>query len=183
MKKTGLLFIFLICTIFLYGQMDDRIYKIRLVSLQGQVIFEKFDKVKKFGVLEMEPSENGFTRVYLGTYIGRRTAQRALDIVKRNGFRNAYLVLENDLYDANSPADERYYTFQFTALKKLDNSKFMNQLDAFDQAIVHVRYDNGFYKYSIGLYNPATSPNAEQDYRQLAFNMGFDFAFPKQITR
>lgn len=183
MKSTGLLFFFLLCSIILFGQMDDRIYKIRLVSLQEQVIFEKFDKIKKYGVLNMEPSENGFTRVYLGTFIGKRTAQRALDLVKRRGFRNAYLVLDNDLYDENSPQELRYYTFQFTALKKLDNSKFINGLDAFDQAIIHIRYDNGFYKYSIGLYNPATSPNAESDYRELAYRMGFDFAFPKQITR
>ena len=183
MKKTGLLFSFLAFSIFLHAQMDDRIYKIRLASLQEQVLFEKFKKIEKYGVLSMEPSENGFTRVYLGNYIGKRSAQRALDMVKRRGFKSAYLILENDLYNQNSPKDLLYYTFQITALKKLDVSKFINSLDAFDQAIVHIRYDNGFYKYSIGMYNPVTSPNAEGDYRQLAYNMGFDFAFPKQIKR
>jgi hypothetical protein len=183
MKKTGLLLVLFICSISLYGQMDDRIYKIRLVSLQGQVIYEKFDKVRKYGVLEMEPSENGFTRVYLGTYIGKNTAQRVLNLVKRKGFQGAYLILDDELYDEDSPKELLYYTFQITALKKLDNSKILSGLDAFDQALVHVRYHNGFYKYSLGLYNPATTPNAERDYRELAYGMGFDFAFPKQITK
>ncbi len=163
--------------------MDDRVYKIRISSLQGQVLFEKFDKISKYGVLSYEPSGNGFTRVYLGQYIGRRTAQRVLNIVKNRGFRSAYLVLDNNLYDSNSPSNQLYYTYQFTSLKKLDHSKFIASMDSFNQAILHIRYDNGFYKYSLGLYDPLITPNSEQNYRSLALSMGFDGGFPKQIKR
>jgi len=146
-------------------------------------MFEKFDKVSQYGVLTYEPAGNGFTRVYLGSYIGRNTAQRVLNLVKRRGFGSAYLVLDNNLYDSDSPEELRYYTFQFTALKKLDISKFINALPQVDRQVLHIRYDNGFYKYSVGMYDPARFPQAEQNYRDMAVNMGFTGGFAKQIKR
>ncbi len=183
MKTTGILLLSLLFSLALNAQMDDRIYKIRVSSLKGQVLFEKFDKVIDYGVLTVEPSTNGFNRVYLGTYIGKRTAQRVLSMVKRKGFRSAYLVLDNDLYDENSPEEKRFNTFQFCAVRKLDVSKFIDKLDPVDQQLLHIRYDNGFYKYSIGLYDPVLFPQSQENYQQMAFNLGFAEGFAKQIKR
>ncbi len=183
MKPTGLLILVLFFSLILNAQMDDRIYKIRLSSLKGEVWFEKFDKVASYGVLTVEPAVNGFNRVYIGNYIGRQTAQQVLNMIKRRGFRSAYLVLDNDLYDTDSPEDQRYYTFQFAAVKRLNISKFINKLSRIDQALLHIRYDNGFYKYSIGMYDPLRFPKAEENYRQMAFDLGFADGFAKQITR
>lgn len=163
--------------------MDDRIYRIRLAAAKGQVLFERYNKLTNYGALFFEPADNGYTRIYLGSYIGKSTAQRILNLVKARGFKSAYLVLDQNLYTSDTPENIEYFTYQICATKKLNTSKIIQKLNPVDAQNFHLRYSNGFYQYSLGIFDRGILPATEQTIQALAFSIGYKEGFAKKIRR
>lgn len=161
---------------------DDRIYKVRLAAFRGSVDMSRYTSLSRYGALSFEPADNGYTRVYLGNYIGRATAQRILNAVKSR-FKTAYIILDQNLYSEFTAEDVLYYTFQISAVKNLDARKILDQLDPVNAQALHIHYHNGFYRYSLGIYDRDILPQTEDNYRALAFSLGFTEGFAKQIPR
>lgn len=162
---------------------DDRIYKIRVASARGQIFIDNFQKLNRYGILLFEPADNGYTRVYLGTYIGRNTALKILNSVKAAGFRSAYLVLDQELYNSSTPQEVIYYTYQLCATRKLNLSKVLNKMDPINAQSVHLTYANGFYRYSLGIYDKGILPQSDNNFQALAFSLGFTEGFAKPIKK
>ncbi len=120
--------------------------------------FEKtFDAIKlterigDLGVVSFVSSDKNM-RVYLGKYLGRRTAERVLRLVKKRGFKDAYIISDNYAFTSKEGLYTSH-TFQIGAFKRLDATN-LNLLHEQTKEHLYITYENRVYRISVGLYNP-----------------------------
>jgi SPOR domain len=134
----------------------DATYKIRVGSFAKPLAAEVFKNLEDLGMLSIESVEvkdDQFLRVSLGTYMGKNTAKRVLEIVKKRGYKDAYFAQENSTFEGVM-GEPLTHTFQFSASKQLDVTNYrtqMNQALVPDKSI-YIYYEQGYYNYSLGIF-------------------------------
>ena len=161
------------------AQPDDRVYKIRVTASRGTIMLDEFRRIAAYGHISIEPADNGYTRVYLGKYIGRNTALNVLNKIKARGFKTAYLVLDFEVYPNNEA--RTYSTWQFTSLRKLNFTLIESKLNGNFSDELYIQYANGHYRYSLGVYNKFVMPESEEGFRQVTFQGGFIDGFARTL--
>ncbi len=93
MKKNiqHLLFVPFLLLSFLTLQAQDYVYEIQLATYASPE-YKKFKTLHSIGYVYAAEMENGLSRIMMGTYSKRSTADRKLGLVKKKGFRDAYVV-------------------------------------------------------------------------------------------
>lgn len=155
-------------------------YRIRVASLQDP--FDRataFEELRDYGALIFEPADNGFTRIYLGQYLGRATAKLVLKKVQNKGYKNAYLVKDTYIFQTDM-GKYLTHTLQFVASKKLNATEFLSRMPKTMREELYISYRNGFYRYSFGLFD-ASIQGMTEEYRQTAEKMGYQESFARQF--
>jgi hypothetical protein len=85
--------------------------------------------------------------------MGKNTAKRVLEIVKKRGYKDAYFAQENSTFEGVM-GEPLTHTFQFSASKQLDVTNYrtqMNHAQVPDKSI-YIYYEQGYYNYSLGIF-------------------------------
>jgi len=160
---------------------DNSICRIRVAALSEGVDRESFRKrLGDLGILTYEPADNGFTRVYLGKYIGKGTAYRILNKVKGKGYGSAFVVVEQDYLNTMRKSDPAYHTFQIASVRRVNMDRF-NDLDEQFQGDVFLEYGKGRYRVSLGVYQKELYPYLEKEFSTMGQRLGYTGGFSKQI--
>ena len=159
---------------------DRSICRIRIASLQGNIDYERIAKLGDLGILDFEPSDNGFTRVYLGSYIGKYTAYKVLNEVKKRGYSSAFVVTDLDFINSKAADEPSYHTYQIASAKKLNVQNF-NALDDQFKGNMYITYSGTGYRISLGVYQKDVNPNTEQEFAAIGNQLGYVDGFSKTI--
>lgn len=153
-KKIYLTLLFLLMFIGAKAQTDG-IFKIKVISVRENYHKNSFDSLKRMGILMFEPSDENFTRVYLGTYLGKSTAETILQDVQNSGFKTAYIVEEDKTFESTD-GDTLTHTLQFSAVKDLDLRKITShpKMDNTLLNKIYIWLFKGKYRLSLGLFTP-----------------------------
>jgi hypothetical protein len=134
--RNFLIFLFLLLAI---SSAEAQLYQIRLMTTNTEVPEGYFDALKDIGVIHQQ-KEDGITKVYLGNYWGRPTADYFLALVNERGFESAYLT--------NQELDpEELYALQFLAVSTLNVQALPKEIHPHLLIIEH----EGVYRLSLGL--------------------------------
>lgn len=150
-----LVILFVSSSTFLIGQDADEyqtfdIYQIQLGAFKAQPDLKDFSDLKDLGKLSFKPiafdePEDDLHRVFLGTFLGKETALKVMEIVRARGYEDA--VYDVDDYNLNhSTGKSLRYTLQLAANKKKYN------ISGYDDYADYVLYQKGFYRICFGLY-------------------------------
>lgn len=154
------------------------IYRVRVASFKQPFDQIQFAALNIYGKVTFETADNGFTRVYLGYYLGKPVAKKVAALVKKKGFKAAYVVADNsDPKDANGRSCTK--TWQITSSKSLDMSMFSKFNDNI-RALAVVAYENGLYKYSLGYYAKEDT-EAEAQMKKTAEEIGYTNGFSRTV--
>lgn len=159
---------------------DKSICRIRVSSLEGTIDYNKIGQLADLGILSFEPADNGFTRVYLGKYLGKYTAYQVLKAVKRRGYSSAFVVVDENFINELADGEPEYSTFQVSSGKRL-NVKALNELGDQFRDEVYITYAGGNYRTSLGLYQKSIYPFLETQYSGLAESLSYGGGFSKLI--
>lgn len=160
---------------------NNRICRIKVGSFKGALNMPRLSSLNDLGVLTESNTEKGFTRVYLGSYLNRNTAEKILAEVKKRGFKEAYIVEDEQLSENVFKDTTKYYTFQIAAAKELNVMPFIN-FDNRHRDDIYISHENGKYKVSLGLYTKdVLQPQIEQEYGSYATSFGFSDGFSRVI--
>lgn len=155
----------------------NSIYDIRLGAYSKGLSDNAFDNLKDLGLLKVINNEDGMLLVYLGSYMGKNTADKILATVKSRGYKTAYLeAVKSDFINAQGV--ELTHTYQFCSVKRLDVRRIGN-LIAQDVSLLdklYISFDGSHYQMSLGLVSPAFSPEIPK-YQEFAASAGFTDAF------
>lgn len=157
-------------------------YRIRVAAMK-----EPFDKRSTFsdlddlGMLYFEPADNGFTRVYLGQYLGKSTASIVLRKVRNKGYKNAYLVTDTYIFQTDA-GKYLTHTLQFSASKKLNFKEIREKMPRGISEEIYINYSNGFYRYSLGIFD-ASIAGMSETYIKAAEQMGYLEGFARQFRK
>jgi hypothetical protein len=155
----------------------NSIYDIRLGAYSKGLSDNAFDNLKDLGLLKVINNEDGMLLVYLGSYMGKQTANKILATVKSRGYKTAYLeAVKTDFINAQGV--ELTHTYQFCSVKRLDVRRIGN-LIAQDVSLLdklYISFDGSHYQMSLGLVSPAFSPEIPK-YQEFAASAGFADAF------
>lgn len=162
-------------------QGDKTICRIRVASLKGTIDYEAVGKLSDLGVLSFEPSDNGFTRVYLGTYLGKYSAYKVVEQVKRRGYPSAFVVEDQNFLNTEEEGSAAYSTYQIYSSKKLD-VKGLNEIAEKYREQVYISYSGGNYRVSLGLYQKELYPFEEQTYAGLGASLGYSDGFSNTVN-
>lgn len=133
------------------AQIIKTTYKIRIAAMAQSFDKAMFKDLEEIGVVMFEPADNGYTRVYLGMYMGKTTAKRILAKVKRRGYKTAYLVQDTYIFQSVDN-DELTHTLQFSAVKRLNLAPVVESLRKSGmEEDFYIWYDKGYYRLSLGL--------------------------------
>jgi len=160
---------------------DKSVCRIRVAAVSGAVDRERIAKLADLGIISYEATDNGYTYVYLGKYLGKETAYRVLDRVKARGHRSAFVVVEQDYINAQQTDAPDYSTFQVASLKKLDLESFNALADSF-RGDIYVTYNSGYYRLSMGLYQKQLYPYIEEEFRNMAARLGYGEGFSRTVN-
>lgn len=160
---------------------DKSVCRIRVAAVKGAIDRERVAKLADLGIISYEATDNGFTYVYLGKYIGKETAYRILDRVKARGHGSAFVVVEQDFINAQQQDAPDYSTFQVASLKKLDLESFNALADSF-RGDIYVTYNSGYYRLSMGLYQKQLYPYIEEEFRNMAARLGYGDGFSRIVN-
>jgi len=161
-------------------QNDKTICRIRVASLKGTIDLEAIGKIADLGVLSFEPADNGFTRVYLGNYLGKYAAYKVLQQVRRRGYPSAFVVAEYNFLETDDAQASPYSTYQIFASKKL-NVTALNELPDKYREQVYIGASGSTYRVSLGIYQKEKFPYEEQTYVGLGSSLGYSDGFSKTI--
>ena len=156
----------------------DAIYEIRLGAFLKGVPVNAYEDLKDLGILKIViGEENGMEYVYLGSYMGKTTANKILSIVKSRGHKTAYLEKVKDKF-VDADGREMTHTYQFCSVNKLDMRKVGNVLSTDVSMIdkLFISYDGKNYQMSLGLTAPELRQEINQ-YRSFAVAHGFETSF------
>lgn len=155
----------------------DAIYEIRLGAYAKGLSDNAFDNLKDLGLLKVINNDNGLLLVYLGSYMGKSTANKVLATVKARGYKTAYLEkVKVDFVTAEGV--ELTHTYQFCSVKKLDVRRVGNVI-AQDISMLdklYISFDGSHYQMSLGLLSPELSPEVGT-YKDFAAHSGFGDGF------
>lgn len=158
MKKFILSLFVLICAFSVSAQ--NMLYRVQVSAVKQKIDTALFAKVYSFGQLTFEPADNGFTRVFLGSYLTKTTAKEVVKMVKKAGFKQAFVVSE---------AAVGNYTLSIGDSDRLNVTAYNIYSDEIRQK-VYVTYKGGKYHYSLGLYEE-TDTASETTYENYAAQM------------
>lgn len=155
-------------------------YKIRIAAMSKAFDKAIFNDLEELGVVMYEPADNGYTRIYLGVYLGKTTANKILAKVKRRGYKSAYLVQDTYIFQS---VDNRELTrtLQFSAVKCLNLTQVVASLRESDADVdFYVWYSNGYYRLCLGLI-AADNTEATGAFRQVAAGAGYPNTLLRQF--
>jgi hypothetical protein len=144
--------LFLGSTLFAQTQNFTTSYKVQLAAYATDFNLEKYQVLNDLGIVYSE-TEDGMSRVFLGNYLDKPTAQRALRKAKERGFERGYLVKE-DVSRTDAIGNVVTHYIQLAALQKMNvkdvvaplvNTNFVNKMYIFQEG--------DFYKIVVGMYN------------------------------
>lgn len=75
----------------LFAQAQDYVYEIQL-AIYATPEYKKFKPLHKVGYVYSVEMENGLYKILMGTYSKKGTAQYKLELLKKKGFKDAYIV-------------------------------------------------------------------------------------------
>jgi hypothetical protein len=155
----------------------DAVYKIKIISVRENYHKNSFDSLKKIGVLMFEPSDDNFTRVYLGTYLGKATADLVLKDVQQKGFKTAYVVKDENSFESTD-GDTLTHTLQFSAVKELDMQQISEhtKMDKELRDKLLIWFYKGKYRLSMGLMPDGQSDRFTR-YKKVLDSMDFKESF------
>jgi hypothetical protein len=157
---------------------QEPLYRVRVASLKKPFDAKRFDQLKALGRLSFEDADNGFTRVYLGNYIGRAAAKQVASLAAKKGYKGAYTVLDN-----SRPSDAAGHplntTWQLATAKQLDAARFYLYNEDIQRQIL-ISYAGGQFRISIGYYAEGDR-QTEQAMKQFASFMGFSDGFSRRV--
>lgn len=160
---------------------DKSVCRIRVAAVKGAIDRERVSELADLGIISYEATDNEYTYVYLGKYIGKGTAYRILDRVKARGHRSAFVVVEQDFINVQREDTPDYSTFQVASLKKLDLESFNALADSF-RGDIYVTYNSGYYRLSMGLYQKQLYPYIEEEFRNMAARLGYGDGFSRTVN-
>jgi hypothetical protein len=155
----------------------DAIYDIRLGAYAKGLSDNAFNNLKDLGLLKVVSNENGLMLVYLGSYMGKTTANKILATVKSRGYKTAYLEQSKTQF-STAEGIALTHTLQFCSVKRLDVRRIGNII-AQDISLLdklYISYEGGYYQMSLGLLAPGFSSEIET-YKAFAASNGFTDAF------
>jgi len=162
----------------------DAVYKIRLgayAKMDAQQLAAAETKLKDLGQVSAS-GEGALTRLELGNYLGKSSANKVLALAKKRGYKDAYIVKYAEF--SNAMGEPLTHTFQFSAVKTLSVGKLTDALKnaALPDNSLFVHYENGFYHLSVGLFNLSMSSH-EAAYDAFATEQGFKDGFAKTVSK
>lgn len=160
---------------------DKTICRIRVASIKGNIDYAKIGQLTSLGILSFEPADNGFTRIYLGNYLGKYAAYKILQQVKRAGFPSAFVVPEKNFLEANGDDMAPYSTYQIYSSKRLNVSR-LNEIQEKYREQVFISSNGSNYRVSLGMYQKDIYPYEEQTYAGLAASLGYTDGFSNTIN-
>lgn len=160
---------------------DKTICRIRVASLRETIDFEAIGELADLGVLSFEPADNGFTRVYLGNYLGKYTAYKVLQQVKRRGYPSAFVVADQNFLETATEEEAAYSTYQIYASKQLKVTS-LNEIPEKYREQVFITNNGSNYRVSLGLYQKEIYPYEEQTYAGLAASLGYTNGFSNTVN-
>ena len=139
----------------LFAQSIKGVYKIRLAAVKDKVDSILFDPVSNIGVVLYEPADNGYTRVYLGSYLGKKTAKDILRKVRKKGFKGAYIVEDRTDF-VGVDGEQLTKTMQFSALSRLELTDLLARMQQHPNYSIakeqfYIWKHKGFYRLCMGL--------------------------------
>jgi hypothetical protein len=155
----------------------DAIYDIRLGAYAKGLSDNAFNNLKDLGLLKVVSNENGLMLVYLGSYMGKTSANKILAMVKSRGYKTAYLEQSKTQF-STAEGIALTHTFQFCSVKRLDVRRVGNII-AQDISLLDklfISYEGGYNQMSLGLLAPGFSSEIET-YKSFAATHGFTDAF------
>jgi len=159
---------------------DKSICRIRIAALKGNIDYDKLAELQDLGVLSFEPADNGYTRIYLGKYLGKYTAYQILNKVKARGHKSAFVVVEQDFINTKTKEEPAFSTYQVSASRNLNVASF-NELDDQFRGDVYITYSGGRYRVSLGVFQRELYPYMEQEFATLGTRLGFSGGFASVI--
>ncbi|WCL81721.1 hypothetical protein PPO43_01250 [Saprospira sp. CCB-QB6] len=165
------------------AQIVEGTYKLRIAAMSQAIDSSIFAPLAQYGVLSYEPTDKGLTRIYLGKYFGKATAQRILAEVKKKGFNAAYIVQEDVLFESVD-GDALTHSLQFSADRLLDVSKLQAKA-AWNEDLakqLHISYANGYYRVSFGLLNPSFQAVEVEKFRNALLSLGYKESFLRRFS-
>jgi hypothetical protein len=157
---------------------QEPLYRVRVASLKKPFDAKRFDQLKALGRLSFEDADNGFTRVYLGNYIGRSAAKQVAVLAAKKGFKGAYTVLDNSR-PSDAAGQPLTTTWQLATAKQLDAARFYLYNEDIQRQIL-ISYAGGMYRISMGYYTEG-DVQTEQAMKQFAAFMGFSDGFARRV--
>ncbi len=162
----------------------DAVYKIRLgayAKMDAQQLSAAETKLKDLGQVSAS-GEGALTRLELGNYLGKSTANKVVAEAKKRGYKDAYAVKFAEF--SNAMGEPLTHTFQFSAVKTLRVAKLVDALKtaALPDNSLFVHHSNGFYHLSVGLFNLGMTSH-EAAYDAFATEQGFKEGFAKTVSK
>ncbi|MEM7105423.1 MAG: SPOR domain-containing protein [Bacteroidota bacterium] len=145
------------------GQVEQfNIYQVQVGAFQGDVDLNQFKDLQDLGEVTTRSirfggaPNDGYTRVFVGKFLGEKTALKMLEIIRKRGYPDAVFNVDNVNLNIS---DGRFliYTLQMGAHKRKFNIKKYNGYGEF------VLYENGFYKICYGLYASEDVPKLRKE--------------------
>jgi hypothetical protein len=175
--KNGLILLFSLLLAF-SAAAQEPLYRVRVASLKKPIDAARFEVLKAYGRLSFEDADNGFTRVYLGNYIGKAAAKKVAALAVKKGFKGSYAVVD-DSKPADASGKPLTTTWQLASAKLLDVSKFHLYNEDIQRQIL-ISHADGHYRISIGYYAEGDAAT-EQSMKQFAVFMGFADGFARRV--
>lgn len=150
------------------AQASQAVYQIYLGKVQPGESFDQFSDVSHLGFLrtfsiEEAPKVQGPSRaaaeqkVFLGPFIGHKTAAKMMDKILEMGYEDAYM--ERDEKGLQTGKGEALtHSVQLGAFEQLNIKRF-NKIETVPAHGVYVKYEDGYFKILSGLY-----PASEKEY-------------------
>ncbi len=162
----------------------DAVYKIRLgayAKMDATQLAAAETRLKNLGQVTAT-SEGALTRLELGNYLGKATANKIVAEAKKRGYKDAYALKYAEF--SNAMGEPLTHTFQFSAVKALQVGKLVDALKtaALPDNSLFIHQSNGFYHLSIGLFNLGMSSH-EAAYDAFATEQGFKDGFAKTVSK
>lgn len=175
--KFPLFLLFLMCMAFT-ATAQEPLYRVRVASMKQPFDVAKFDNLKPYGHLSFEEADNGFTRVYLGNYIGKAASKQVVALVRKKGHKGAYSVVDNAL-PSDAAGNPLVATWQISASKTLDITfSYMYNQDIQQQILIS--YVGGTYRLSLGYYAEGDK-TTEDAMKAFAEFMGVPNGFSRRV--
>lgn len=140
-----------LCT-FSYAQDNSTIYQIQLAAYEEEVDWDQFKNLKDVGLVTTtsitpDPVEDNYIHVYVGKYLGKKTALAMYSILKKRGFTPS--LDQDDFTLKHSTGKSVQHTIQLGVFNTLNMKQFVD-IEANEN--LYILYEGGKFKVLYGLY-------------------------------